>query len=220
MFQNDKLILSKPRDVKTLANSFVNTIDKFEKSQTNKNVPSSFLREKQKAQESIKGSNLSVIRTNLSKGNLKLESVKPVARNFLEQVSKIDMSEKLKLIFNYSDSKGKEGYLAENGGAIKIAINKILKKNYEEDEILIYSLKEFEVVANGIFIQVKGWGNSRELCVVNALKNSLKKLPLDEELEPNEKIIFSYSLSSIASMGENEYECKLKVIPGKILTTL
>jgi hypothetical protein len=232
MFGRDTFTLSKPREIKTVAKSFSETIKK---------VPGQAVKPAYKPDEQTAiavRQAISPIRSNpvvarqeisadeieitMRKGNLKLEVVKPFARNFLKQVNKLEELKehpipegKGSIIFSYSDSKGRWGKLENSGEKIRVNCIKKQHTEYTEDQIDIYSLNEFTVQPNGIFFQVKGWGNQKELSIVNALKNSLAKMPANGTQDG--KIIFNYALLSMNALLDGGFECKVKVTPGKLI---
>ena len=93
----------------------------------------------------------------------------------------------------------------------QISCTKKQLAEFAEDQIDIYSINEFNVQSAGLFIQVKGWGNLKDLSVLNALKNSIAKFPSANG------IIYNYSLSSMTAIIDGGWECKVKVTPGKIV---
>jgi len=238
MFGKDFLTLSKPREIKTVAKSFSETMKKVPTAaakpitQSNRDTaPLPPVRAQLAkpslppvgAKQELNNSNLNDIQITMRKGYLKLEMVKPVARNFLNQVHKLeDISDNGegetdgKIIFSYSDGKGRWGKLENAGEKIKVRCKKQQQNGFDHEQIDIYSLNGYNIQSNGLFIQVKGWGNLKELSLVNALKNSLKKLPGNNSLTDNEKIIHSYSLSSISQIPDGGWECKVKVTPGRV----
>lgn len=228
MLGKDQFSLSKPREIKTFAKSFTDSIKKTSlQAQGTVNVfegkfriPSRINSEKIE----LDSSKVNEIGVTIKNGSIKLEVIRPYAKHFLEQVSKVeeiikqDEPEKFEdqLIFSYSDNKGRWGKLENNGNSIKITLSKKSNEYFEEEQINIYSLSRYKISPSGIYIQVKGWGNLKELSVLNALKNSISKLPENPDLKKNERIIFSYSLSSMQSLSDGGWECRVKVIPGKI----
>ncbi len=250
MFGRDQLVLSKPREIKPVAKSFAKNIQNLKdedgvmkavaaaaenrnKSIKHEIIPrpatkpiTSVNRGPVQSKYEVVDSDLSEIELTMRKGYLKLEVVRPYAKNFLKQVNKLedvkeDSEEKDalgKIVFSYSDSKGRWGELSKNGEKIKIIHRKKNNKDFPEDQIDIYSLNSYNVSPSGVYVQVKGWGNHKELSVLNALKNSLSKLPQspNNKSDSSERIIFSYTLSSMSSLADGGWECKVKVIPGKI----
>jgi hypothetical protein len=227
MFGSDRLTLSKPIEIRTVAKSFTETMRKVpgtvsrpassEKKAPLKPVTSSNRVPVTPVRQEVSDSNLDEIQVTMRTGYLKLEAVKPFAHNFLKQVNKLDEIKDYvdkdntgEIIFSYSDSKGRWGKLENNGDKIKIACTKKQLSEFAEDQIDIYSMNEFNIQPSGLFFQVKGWGNLKELSIVNALKNSIAKLP------SNSGIIYNYSLSSMAAIRDGGWECKVKITPGKI----
>ena len=244
MFGKDMLTLSRPREIKTVAKSFANNIRNTESPKTFNYEPKILIKEPKlpvtktatkaitsvnrvqpRTKYEVDDSSINDIEVTIRKGYLKLEVVRPYAKNFLKQVTKLeDISEEAnknvlgEIIFSYSDTKGRWGKLENRGDKIKITLKKNDQGNFSEDNINIYSLKNYNVKPSGVYVQVKGWGNLKELSVLNALKNSLSKLS-DGKTEGSfnhDKVIFSYTLSSMSSLADGGWECKVKVIPGKI----
>ncbi len=217
MFGSDHFVLSKPNQVKTIAYKFVENIknqesEEFKFTELEKpklNKPT--ILEKPKIQRI----DMSILKKE-SINNIKPEQIKTVAKNFLNQINKLPSSPKLtdKLLFSYSDSKGKIGILNPTGEKVKVLLRKNKLKNFTEDIIEVY-YKGVNVFPDGLPIQAKGWGNTRELSIANAIKNGVLKLSVITS-DINEKVLLNYSLSTIQSAGDSGFECKVKITPGKI----
>ena len=219
MFGIDHFVLSKPIEVKTVATKFVENIKKVVESKTEEKVISFVTTERPRIPK-LETPKLQKLDTSILKkkdvDNLKPETLKTVAKTFLGQVNKIPGPPRPqdKLIFSYSDSKGKLGNLDPNGEKLRVILRKNKLKDYNEDIIEVYS-KGVNVLQDGIFIQTKGWGNTKELAIANAIKNAVLKFAVVKS-DINEKVLFNYSLSRIQPTGDGGFECKVKVTPGKI----
>ena len=194
MFGIDQFVLSKPKEIKPIAIKFVESVKRnleFEIKQT----------------DVIENKNAKLIQP---------KAIKTVAKTFLNQVNKIDSSLKTtdKLIFSYSDSQGIIGNLSPSGEKIRVYLRKNKLKDYSEDIIEIYS-KNTKIYQSGFSSQTKGWGNTKELAIANAIKNAVLKLTIIKS-DINDRILFNYSLSTIQETGDGGFECKVKVTPGKI----
>lgn len=226
MFGKDEFIISKPREIKPVARTFMQNIKNVVSNEPSQKVVN-FVSEPKKVIEQpvLKKPELPKLQklntNNLNKdnvNNIKPEPIKTMATTFLNQVNKV--AEKTnpkppdKLIFSYSDRKGKVGILDTKGEKLKVIVKKNKLKDYDEDIIEVY-LKGVEVKQDGIFIQTKGYGNTKELAIANALKNAVLKLNVIKS-DMLEKIILNYSLSTISSLIDGGFECKLKVTPGKL----
>lgn len=227
MFGKDEFVISQPRQIKPVARTFMQNIKNAVNTEnTQKTIsivndlpkkviePTILKKPELPKLQKINPNNLN--RENVN--NIKPEPLKTMATTFLNQVNKV--SEKLpqkpadKLLFSYSDRKGKMGSLSEKGEKIRIIIRKNKLKDYVEDIIEIY-LKGVDIKPDGIFIQSKGYGNTKELSIANALKNAVLKLNIVKS-DICEKTILNYSLSTITSLSDGGFECKVKVTPGKI----
>lgn len=218
MFGIDRLILSKPKEVKTTAIKFVENIKKVVENQVEDKKADIVIVEKAKLNKPSfpKLQKLDISSLNKdSINNLKPTPVKTIANNFLNQVNKVSDKTKLeeKLVFSYSDSKGKTGILANKNENLRIILRKNKLKSYDEDIIEVYSVN-LKVFKNGVFMQSKGWGNSEELAIANALKKAVIKI---SNINSNiyNQVLFSYSLSNTKAINSSEYECKITVIAGK-----
>lgn len=219
MFGKDVFVLSQPKQVKTVAKNFTYSFKKVVEPE--KTIVSFDLEEKPKLTKPELPKLQKVNTSNLNKevvNSIKPEPLKTVAKTFLNQVNKVvekaPPKPQDKLLFSYSDRKGKVGNLEPKGEKVKVIIRKNKLREYTEDIIEVY-LKGVSVSQDGIYIQTKGWGNTKELAVANALKNAVVKLnPIKSDF--TEKTFLNYSLSTIASMGDGGFECKVKVTPGKI----
>ncbi len=238
MFGIDKLTLSKPKVVKTTAHTFINNINNVAKenkasinnidSHLNK-TSQDLVIEKPKLLKPV-ANNQTVKqleqKIDMSKANIEnirsskpsISNIRPVAKTFLNQVNKIN-SEQItsnikseKLVFSYSDEKGKSGTLENTGSRLKLFLYKKHNKDYIEEKIEIYSLSNQLVKQNGLFIQVKGWGNTKELSIANALKKAIDKFVNIS----NYVIIYNYIVASMSPIIDGGWECKIKITPGKL----
>lgn len=219
MFGIDRLILSKPKEVKTTAIKFVENIKKVVESQTEDKKNDIQVIEKSKLTKPAlpKLQKLDISHLNKqSINNLKPEPVKTIANNFLSQINKVseNIQAEEKLLFSYSDSQGKTGKLTSKNENLRIILRKNKLKSYDEDIIEVY-LVNVKVFKSGIFMQSKGWGNTEELAIANALKKAVIKIS-DVQSNIYNQVLFSYSLATKKTLNRNEYECKITVISGKI----
>ena len=221
MFGIDRLILSKPKEVKTTAIKFVENIKKVVENQAEDKKNPIQITEKPKLTKPAlpKLQKLDISHLNKqSINNLKPAPVKTVANNFLDQINKVSVSDNIpakeKLLFSYSDSKGKTGQLTNKNENLRIILRKNKLKSYDEDIIEVYSVN-VKVFKSGVFMQSKGWGNTEELAIANALKKAIIKISNNHSNIHNQ-ILFSYSLATTKAINSSEYECKITVISGKV----
>lgn len=224
MFGRDHFIISKPQQVKPIAKQFMENIkDASDKDRYTKkeNVPIIEFHEKKVEPETktlpkpkLKNTNnISVPSLNKEYINsIKPEAIKPTANSFLNKVKSNYHPDKL--LFSYSDTKGKLGTLEPTGKNIKVIIRKNKRKEYIEDIIEVY-LKNTDVKPDGLSLQTKGYGNTKELCIANALKKAVIKLnPVTTNI--SERVFLNYSLSTVSILSDGGFECKVKVTPGKV----
>lgn len=222
MFGKDHFIISKPQQVKPMAKTFMENIRDVTNNKP-KNVATTVIEfqdnfiehkplptlPKPKLKQPNEIAVKSLTRENVDK--IKPEVVKPTAKNFLSKVQANYVSDKL--LFSYSDTRGKLGVLESNGKNIKVIVKKNSRKDFVEEQIEIYQ-KNNEAKADGISIQLKGFGNTKELSIANALKKAVAKLnPIQSNI--SEKVFMNYALSTVSTLPDGGFECKVKVTPGK-----
>src|SRR5947207_1536859 len=159
MFGKDHLILSKPREVKTVAKSFTQAMKKTILPDSRLNTSDNRIKEQKEFEKPR-------------------PATKPVTH---------------------------ENRL--NSERFEVNKERSNKRDYTEDQIDVYSLKEYNVRPSGVYVQVKGWGNLKELSILNALKNSLSKLAPDtSDNSQNERILYNYTLSSMTALADGGWE--------------
>lgn len=221
MFGIDRLILSRPKEVKTTAIKFVENIKKVVEGDSGDKRTDIKITEKPKLAKAplprLQKIDISLL-NKVSINNLKPEPIKTITNNFLNQINKVSVLDNVrteeKLLFSYSDSKGKTGKLLKKIENLRIILRKNKLKNYDEDVLEVY-LVNTKVFKSSIFMQSKGWGNSEELAIANALKKAIIKFS-NKTSNIYNQVLFSYSLSTIKSINNSEFECKVTIISGRI----
>lgn len=226
MFGKDRFTLSKPNEVKANASLFsanIRKIDRFVRSEEKQNSFNpdldSFLKGEKNShpKKEPKGSPAK----NKKIEDLKLDQVKPFAKEFVEKFGKLESlpteKNKEKLIYSYSDRGGSSGKIDFNGENIRIRLAKIANGKFYEEKILIYLLPAEDLSPLDSVVNVKGWGNTKEQALLNALKNSAERL-LQKGLifSKKELLITRYSVVSMISLADGGWECKVNITPGEL----
>jgi len=226
MFGKDRFTLSKPNEVKANASLFsanIRKIDRFVRSEEKQNSFNpdldSFIKGEKNSQNK-KEPKVSPSRAKTIE-KIKLDQVKPFAKEFIEKFEKLDSfpteKNKEKLIYSYSDRSGSSGKIDFNGENIKVRLEKISNGKFYEEKILIYLLPAEELHPIDSVINVKGWGNTKEQAILNALKNSADKFFQKGLIFSKKELLISkYSLVSMISLADGGWECKVNINPGEL----